>query len=182
MSDDAGKVNHSQDKDNNIQMPDFAEVWKEMYFSNENDWARALKGFIATETFVSLLDKTLEQYLAYNKVSRQQMEKLAEKGINPTKKDVARVAELVISIEEKIDMIEFQMFDNFRKITDSLLKMVDYQGKVKEEIALLKQEMALINSKLDKLDDNPEAKKPGRQSNKQVSGEPKTRKRKTDLP
>lgn len=182
MSDDTSKVNQSQDKSNNIQMPDFAEVWKEMYFSNENDWARALKGFIATDTFVSLLDKTLEQYLAYNKVSRQQMEKLAEKGVNPTKKDVARVAELVISIEEKIDMIEFQMFENFRKITDSLLKMADYQGKIKEELASLKQEMALINSKIAKPEDNPKAKKVGKQSNKQITGEPKTRKKETDLP
>ena len=182
MSDDAGKINHSQDKSNNIQMPDFAEVWKEMYFNNENDWARTLKGFIATETFVSLLDKTLEQYLNYNKVSRQQMEKLAEKGINPTKKDIARVAELVISIEEKIDMIEFQTFENFRKITDSLLKMADYQGKIKEEITSLKQEMVMINSKLDKPDENPKAKKPGKPSNNQVTGEPKARKSKTELP
>ncbi len=181
MSDDARKINHSQDNGNNIQMPDFAEVWKEMYFSNESDWARTLKGFIATETFVSLLDKTLEQYLAYNKVSRQQMEKLAEKGVNPTKKDIARVAELVISIEEKIDTIEFQTFENFRKITDSLLKMADYQGKIKEELASLKQEMALINSKLDKPEEKPKVKKSDKQSNKQVNREPKARKGKTEL-
>lgn len=179
MSEDAGKI---QDKGNNIQMPDFAEVWKEMYFSNEHDWARTLKGFIATETFVSLLDKTLEQYLAYNKVSRQQMEKIGEKGINPTKKDIARVAELVISMEEKIDSMDFQLFGNFGKMTDSLLKMADYQVKIKEEIVSLKQEMAELNSKIDKLINHPKDKNTGGRSSKQNAGEPKPRKTKPNLP
>ncbi len=181
MSDDANKI-HSQDKDNNIQMPDFTEVWKEMYFSNENDWARALKGFIATETFVSLLDKTLEQYLAYSKVSRQQMEKIGDKGITPTKKDIARVAELVISMEEKIDMMEFQLFGNFGKMTDNLLKMADYQGSIKEEIISLKQEIAMLNERIDKLVNDPKAKKVNERSSKRNTGEPKTRKSKPISP
>ncbi|MDD2619113.1 MAG: hypothetical protein PHC92_00365 [Syntrophomonadaceae bacterium] len=177
MSEDAGKVNQTETKGKDIQMPDFAEVWKEIYYNNESDWARALKGFIGTETFVALLDKTLEQYLAYNKVSRQQMEKLSEKGINPTKKDVARVAELVISMEEKIDMMEFQLFDNFNKMTDSLLKMAEYQGKIRDEIVSLKKEIALIKNKLDKQENTAgEAKTGSGRSSKQKAAEPKPKK------
>ena len=108
MSQESDKVK------NDIQIPDMAELWKEMYFTTEGDWAKTMKSFISTETFVAMLDKTLEQYLAMSKISRQQMDKFSEKGVVPSKKDIARVAELVISLEEKIDMMEFQFFDNFK--------------------------------------------------------------------
>ena len=125
MSQESDKVK------NDIQIPDLAELWKEMYFATEGDWAKTMKSFISTETFVAMLDKTLEQYLAMSKISRQQMDKISEKGIVPNKKDIARVAELVISLEEKIDMMEFQFFDNFNKMTDSVIKMVDFQNHFK---------------------------------------------------
>ncbi|MEN6349026.1 MAG: hypothetical protein ABFD08_06475 [Syntrophomonas sp.] len=154
MSEDASKNHRSQARNNDIQMPDFVEMWKELYFSNESDWARALKGFISTDTFVALLDKTLEQYLACNKVTRQQVDKMTEKGVIPTKKDIARVAELVISMEEKIDFMEFQFFDNFRKMTDSLIKMADYQEKLGREMTLIKSEIDAIKTKIDDIYQN----------------------------
>ncbi len=57
-----------------------------MYFATEGDWANTMKSFISTETFVAMLDKTLEQYLAMSKISRQQMDKFFRKGIVPNKK------------------------------------------------------------------------------------------------
>lgn len=136
---------------NDIQIPDLAELWKQMYFSTEGDWSKTMKGFISTETFVAMLDKTLEQYLAMSKISHQQMDKFSEKGIVPSKKDVARVAELVISLEEKVDMMEFQFIDNFRKMTDSLMKMADFQDLFKQELSSLKTELQEINRNIQSL-------------------------------
>ena len=145
MSQESDKVK------NDIQIPDLAELWKEMYFATEGDWAKTMKSFISTETFVAMLDKTLEQYLAMSKISRQQMDKISEKGIVPNKKDIARVAELVISLEEKIDMMEFQFFDNFNKMTDSVIKMVDFQNHFKQELSSLKTELQEINRNIESL-------------------------------
>ena len=133
---------------NEIQIPDLAELWKEMYFSTEGDWAKTMRNFIGTETFVAMLDKTLEQYLTMSKVNRQQIDKLSEKGFLPSKKDIARVAELVVSLEEKIDMMEFQFFDNFNKMTSSVIKMADFQSEIKQELTSMKSELQEINQNI----------------------------------
>lgn len=141
----------SQESDsfkNDVQIPDLAELWKELYFNTEGDWAKTMKNFIGTETFVAMLDKTLEQYLTASKVSRQQMDKFSEKGYFPSKKDIARVAELVISLEEKIDMMEFQFFNNFNKMTDSVIKMADFQNNFREELSFIKNELQELNKNI----------------------------------
>ena len=47
----------SQESDsfkNDVQIPDLAELWKELYFNTEGDWAKTMKNFIGTETFVEI--------------------------------------------------------------------------------------------------------------------------------
>ncbi len=61
------------------------------------------------------------------------------------------MAELVISLEEKIDMMEFQFFDNFNKMTDSVIKMVDFQNHFKQELSSLKTELQEINRNIESL-------------------------------
>jgi len=181
MSQESDKVK------NDIQIPDLAELWKEMYFATEGDWAKTMKSFISTETFVAMLDKTLEQYLAMSKISRQQMDKFSEKGIVPNKKDIARVAELVISLEEKIDMMEFQFFDNFNKMTDSVIKMVDFQNHFKQELSSLKTELQEINRNIESLkpahkNEQNEQIEPAAEAPKRKKGGRKKAVEKTTLP
>jgi len=181
MSQESDKVK------NDIQIPDLAELWKEMYFATEGDWAKTMKSFISTETFVAMLDKTLEQYLAMSKISRQQMDKFSEKGIVPNKKDIARVAELVISLEEKIDMMEFQFFDNFNKMTDSVIKMVDFQNHFKQELSSLKTALQEINRNIESLkpahkNEQNEQIEPAAEAPKRKKGGRKKAVEKTTLP
>jgi polyhydroxyalkanoic acid synthase PhaR subunit len=98
---------NSNDKEK-IHMPDFAELWKEMYFKTETAWADAFKELISTQTFVGIINKALEQNLSNENVTRQMVDKYMEISPVPSKKDIARVAELVISLEEKIDQLEYQ--------------------------------------------------------------------------
>ncbi|NLB89453.1 MAG: hypothetical protein GX790_09595 [Syntrophomonadaceae bacterium] len=132
-----------------INVPDFTELWKEIYFNTEAAWAEIFKELISTQAFVSFLNKSLESNLAYEKITRQTVDKYMEMSPVPSKKDIARVAELVISLEEKIDGIEFQFNHTISNMADSLLKMVDYQANMKEELLSLRQDLNKLEKKLE---------------------------------
>lgn len=155
-----------------IHLPDFTELWKEIYFKTEAAWAETFKELISTQAFVSFINKSLENNLAYEKVARQSIDKYMEMSPVPSKKDISRVAELVISLEEKIDSIEFQFNHTISNMADSLLKMVDYQAQIKEELLALRQDLNKLEKKLETV-------------NKKVTTlkkEPQSTKKKTTLP
>lgn len=134
-----------------IMMPDFTELWKEMYFKNEAAVVEAFKEFISTQTFVGFINNSLEQHLSYEKVLRQSIDKYMEMTPVPSKKDISRVAELVISLEEKIDVMEYQFSNTMDSITNSLIKMVDHQAGLKDEIISLRQDLTKLEKKVDNL-------------------------------
>lgn len=169
MSEDVNNNNHDNSKKDEIQMPDFTELWKELYFKNEKDWSQTFKNFISTDTFVKLLDKTLEQYLAYTKVTNQHMDKYSEYSPIPSKKDLSRVAELVISLEEKVDLMEFQLYDNFKSLAENLGRMANFQEKFSEELSLIKIELESIDSKMEQMSKKSSSSKNSRPSKKQAS-------------
>jgi len=151
MSDDSKKTPGNTDQ---VSVPDFSELWKELYFKNEAIWAEAFKNYLSTKSFVNMMDTTLDQHLTLEKMTRQNLDKFFETTPVPSKQDVARVGELVISLEEKIDTIEFQLLNNFQSMADSLIKMADYQEDIKKQLAAMGKELKTMGSRLDKLEKN----------------------------
>lgn len=148
----SAKKNHNKENlKEEIHIPDFSEAWKEMYFKTEAAWAEAFKELISTQTFVTLINKTLDQNLSNEKVNRQIMDKYMEMSPVPSKKDIARVAELVISLEEKIDGMEFQFNHVMSSMADSLLKIVDYQAGVKDELVNLRNDFTKLEKQIETL-------------------------------
>ncbi|WP_054694681.1 hypothetical protein [Syntrophomonas palmitatica] len=146
-----GGKEQSDTKQDNIMMPDFIELWKEMYFKTEESWTNTTKELITTRNFIAMLDQIRDQYLSYHKVSEQNLDKYFKLNPVPSKRDLARVAELVIGLEDKIDQLDLQFASNINRITTSLIKLVDYQTALKDEIAALRQENTAISQKLDNL-------------------------------
>lgn len=148
MPADAKKKAHSNN-DEKVVMPDLIELWKEMYFKNEDAWTQAIKEFITTQTFVTALDGVKDQLLNYHKLSEQNMDNYYKVHPAPSKKDIARVAELVIGLEDKVDELDLQFSTNINRITASLIKLVDFHSNLKEEIQALEKENRVIHQKLD---------------------------------
>jgi polyhydroxyalkanoic acid synthase PhaR subunit len=138
-------------RDENIFFPDFIELWKKVYFKTEESYANISKEFISSNSFVQMLDQIRDQYLSNYKLSTQNLDKYFE--INPiaSKKDIARVAELVIALEDKLDNLDFQFADNLNSMAKSHIKLADHQQSVKNELLLLKQDISVLNEKLDNI-------------------------------
>lgn len=165
---------NSQADGNKIIFPDFAELWKELYFKTESAWADAFREFVSTDTFVEMLDQSLNQHLSIEKVTRQNIDKLFEYGAMPSKKDLARVAELVISVEEKVDNLDFQLVDNINRMAGSLLNMLPFLEANQKQINELKeqiQDVSKQNAEIKK--QNTAMKTQLNELKKQLTAEPK---------
>lgn len=150
MSQDKEKTsfNDESSQQEKFFVPDYSELWKEWYFRMEDIWAETFRQFITTKSFVNMMNSTLEQFLFNEKLSRQNMEQFLETSPFPTKTDIARVAELAVSLEEKIDNMEFNVLSTVESMADSLLKLVDYQENIKKELDALKKENQALNKKV----------------------------------
>ena len=194
MSEQASQKGQAEDK--NIIFPDYLELWKEMYFKTEKALSESFNEYVTTATFSQMLNKTIEQQLSMEKMNRQNSEKLLEYSIIPSKKDISRIAELVISVEEKVDALDYQLVENVRRMADNMLSMVDtlqhnttdpiltksIDDKLvsleksiedyKLEMLLLRKEMTSLTKKVDRLTKAAVPAKKSVSKNKAISAEP----------
>ena len=92
------------------------EVWRQLYETNERAWSAALEQAMGSPEFGESSGKLLETLLAAQKSSRDNMRVYLETMNVPTREDIARLGELVIGLEEKID----QLADRFDSIEGAL--------------------------------------------------------------
>ena len=132
--------NKATNKEEIIQYPDYYELWKKIYYKTEEACAISSKEFITSNMFVKMLDQIREQYLCNHKLTTQGFDKYFEMNPFASKKDVARVAELVIALEDKLDNFDMQFSDNMNSIANSLIKLVDFQ-QTKYDTLFMKQDI-----------------------------------------
>lgn len=164
---DYNKEKEQQKDKEEVYIPDLAEMWKEMYFKAEGMWADIFKEIVSSKTFTGNLTNTMDQYLNQEKVNRQIIDKYFEMSPVPSKKDIARIAELIISTEEKIDQMEFQCTRDLNIVSQNLIKIVDFQSSIKQEVSAVKEEMEVIRKKLEDIDEQLKQTKKTKSSKKE---------------
>jgi polyhydroxyalkanoic acid synthase PhaR subunit len=92
------------------------EMWRQLYETNERAWTAALEGAMGRPEFGESSGKMLETMLAAQKAVRDNMRTYLETINVPTREHIARVGELVVGIEEKID----QLADRLDAIEDAV--------------------------------------------------------------
>jgi polyhydroxyalkanoic acid synthase PhaR subunit len=81
------------------------ETWRQLYDANERAWSSALEQAMGSPEFEESSGKMLETMLAAQKSVRDNMRTYLETMNVPTREDIARLGELVIGLEEKIDQV-----------------------------------------------------------------------------
>jgi BMFP domain-containing protein YqiC len=87
------------------QATDPFEVWRQLYNTNERAWSAALEQAMSSPEAGEAGGKLLETMLAAQKSVRDNMRTYLESMNVPTREDIARLGELVIGLEEKIDQL-----------------------------------------------------------------------------
>jgi hypothetical protein len=81
------------------------ETWRQLYDTNERAWTTALGEAMGSPEFADSSGKMLETMLAAQKSVRDNMRTYLESMNVPTREDIARLGELVVGLEEKIDQV-----------------------------------------------------------------------------
>jgi len=82
------------------------EMWRKFYEANETAWTKAAQETTSSEAFAEMQGRMLETFLAFQKGARDAMNtQLATLNL-PSRDDVARLGELILGLEEKVDQLD----------------------------------------------------------------------------
>ncbi|MGH2499123.1 MAG: hypothetical protein ACRDF0_03410 [Candidatus Limnocylindria bacterium] len=98
------------------QTSDPFALWRQWYEANEKAWGRAAAEGSDTEAFAQMQGKMLETFLAFQKSARDAATAQLQSLNVPTRDDIARLGELIVGLEEKVD----QIGDRLERLEDRL--------------------------------------------------------------
>ncbi|MBO9128460.1 polyhydroxyalkanoic acid synthase subunit PhaR [Bacillus sp. 165] len=119
------------------------KAWKDAYDQTEKFWGKTLNETLQTEEYSawmgSILDMNLFQQKMLNDVTKNYLEKVNM----PTQDDIARVASLVVNLENKVDGIE--------EFLEEKVDILEQSPTVKRDITKMKSDIRALESKVDKI-------------------------------
>jgi len=162
---------------------------KQWYDATSETWSKVVGDMIGTEKFMEMSSQFLDSYASFIRTFSQASAAYFSRLQLATRSDIARVAELVINLEEKVDRLdnEFEDFQdayNAQMTTGEALSAVSGRLERVESniatfpvaVASLEKRLERVEGKLDKLLEALE--KPGREEPaKAVRQAPATRSR-----
>lgn len=89
----------------NISADPFA-IFKQWYDATSESWSKTVGEAIATEQFAESLSNFLDSFTSFTIMFRRANEQYFSNLQLPTRSDIARVATLIVNLEEKVDRIE----------------------------------------------------------------------------
>jgi polyhydroxyalkanoic acid synthase PhaR subunit len=82
------------------------ELWRQIYETNERAWNAVLERTINNPAFAESSGKILETFLSAQKTVRDNMRTYLEQINLPTREDIARLGELIVALEDKVDQLD----------------------------------------------------------------------------
>jgi len=116
--------------------------FKEWYDTTSGTWAEVVDDMLGSEKFVESASPFLEVYATFVKTLRRANEEYFKNLQIPTRSDITRVAEMVVTLEEKVDYIE----DGIEDMEDKYVNMA-----TREVITGLDERLGPVENKLDAL-------------------------------
>jgi len=136
---------------------------KQWYDATSETWSKVVGDMIGTEKFMDMASQFLESYASFTRTFNRASEAYFSRLQLPTRSDIARVAELIINLEEKVDRLdnEFEDFeDRYMQMTtgEATSGLSGRLERVESNVAAfpaavesLEKRLERVESKLDKL-------------------------------
>ena len=84
---------------------DLIAMWRQLYDANEKVWGEASSEFMNTPAFAQWQGRMLETFLGFQKALKDSTTAQLQAANIPTRDDIARLGELILGLEEKIDQL-----------------------------------------------------------------------------
>jgi hypothetical protein len=80
-------------------------MWRQLYDANEKVWGQASNEFMESPAFAQWQGRMLETFLGFQKALKDSTTAQLQAANIPTRDDIARLGELILGLEEKIDQL-----------------------------------------------------------------------------
>jgi len=118
---------------------------KQWYDATSETWATVTGDIIGTERFMEFASRFLESYASFYRTFRRANEEFFSNLQLPTRSDIARVAELVIEVEDKVEQVE----DAIEDFEDNYTRAVP--GNLDERLVHVEKKLDALSSSLQEL-------------------------------
>jgi len=142
----AGNNTSSESTNEKTSWPDWTEIWKDFYFKTEKNMSEIWKDFVGTEAFIKLLNQTIENYLNYTQLAQQNQESFSAASGLAAKKDIARLAEITIAVEEKVDQLEAALASKTTSIEEELKNLLNMAAAMQKSLNEYNQRLSALES------------------------------------
>ncbi|MFX3623020.1 MAG: polyhydroxyalkanoic acid synthase subunit PhaR [Ectobacillus sp.] len=119
------------------------KAWKDVYDQTEKFWGKTLNETLQTEEYSGWMGSVLDLNLFYQKMLNDITKGYLEKINIPTQDDIARVASLVVNLENKVDSIE--------EFLEEKVDILEQSPTAKRDMTKVKSDLRLLESKVDKI-------------------------------
>jgi polyhydroxyalkanoic acid synthase PhaR subunit len=109
--------NQSSSSSSSPRPTDPFELWRQIYETNERAWNAVLERTVNNPAFAESSGKILETFLSAQKTIRENMRSYLEQINLPTREDIGRLGELIVSLEEKVDQLDDRLARIERAVT-----------------------------------------------------------------
>lgn len=113
---------------------DPVQLWKSWYDLVEKTWGKTLDDFIKTSEYSAMVGE-YQKWFFYSQDQYKKMvdQVLAENNL-PSKEEIARVAQLVIQLEEKVEKLDERLDDEIVAKLDDIKKLLQKAEKLNERL------------------------------------------------
>ena len=124
-------------------------MWKDMYEQTEKAWQDVIQDTLGKESFSEGLGQVQSSYLQYHEMISNLTEAYFKQANIPTREEIANVASLVINLENKIDNIDDQLYDNSETVTHEINQLKRTVGSLEKKFDKILEAIAVLDKKIE---------------------------------
>ena len=119
-----------------------------MYEHTEKAWHDVIQDTLGKESFSEGLGQIQSSYLQYHEMINNLTDAYFKQANIPTRDEVANVASLVINLEDKIDNIDDQLYENSESVTKELNQLKRSVGNLDKKFDKVLEALTALDKKL----------------------------------
>lgn len=123
-------------------------MWKDMYEHTEKAWNDVIQDTLGKESFSEGLGQIQSSYLQYHEMISNLTEAYFKQANIPTRDEVAGVASLVINLEDKIDNIDDQLYENSETVTKEINQLKRSVGNLEKKFDKVLEVLVALDKRL----------------------------------
>ena len=130
-------------------------MWKDMYERTEKAWHSAIQDTLGKESFSEGLGQVQSNYLHYQEMFNNFTEVYLKQANIPSRDEIANVASLVINLEDKVDSIDNQLYENSEALTKEINQLKRTVGSLEKKFDKILEAIAALNKQEKQLEAQP---------------------------